>query len=54
MPLLQQRIIGRGINIRTEFLNLKEVAQALFIGPEYILKFMGIELGSKSTLKRDK
>lgn len=53
MPLVKQKIIGRGINIRTEFLNLKDVAKALFIDVEYILKFFGQEFGSKTTLKRD-
>lgn len=53
MPLIKQRIIGKGINIRTEFLNLKEVAKSLFIDVEYILKYFGQEFGSKVTLKRD-
>lgn len=53
MPLIKQRVIGRGINIRTEFLNLKEIAKALFIDVEYILKYFGQEFGSKTTLKKD-
>jgi len=53
MPLIKQRVIGRGINIRTEFLNLKEVSKALFIDVEYILKFFGQEFGSRTTLKKD-
>ena len=50
MPILKMRVIGKGINIRTEFLNLKDVAKALNIEIEYILKFFGIYLGARTTL----
>lgn len=54
MPILTMRVIGKGINIRTEFLNLKEVAKALNIEIEYILKFFGIDFGARTNLIRDK
>lgn len=46
MPLLQTKIEGKGINVRTVLPNLKEVAEALRVPISYILKFMSYELGS--------
>ena len=54
MPLLNTKIIGKGINVRTELTNLKEVSKALFIDQEYILKFMGYDFGTQTNLIRDK
>lgn len=51
MPLLQQNIEGNGINIRTNLTNLKDVARSLRVPPYYILKFMGIELGTNTNIK---
>lgn len=53
MPLLQQVIEGKGINIRTNLINLSEVAKSLRVMPMYILKFMGYELGSQVNEKRN-
>lgn len=44
MPLLEQRIEGKGINIHTTLLNLDSVAKALRTNKDYILKFFGYEL----------
>ena len=54
MPPLKMWVIGKGINIRTEFLNLKEVAKKLKTELSYILKFFGIDFGARTNLIRDK
>lgn len=54
MPLLKIKILGKGINIRTQLENLKDVSKALFIDQEYILKFMGYDFGTQTNLIRDK
>lgn len=46
MPLLQTKVEGKGINVRTVLPNLIDVAKALRVPTTYILKFMGYELGS--------
>ena len=46
MPVLVQKIEGKGINVRTVLPNLRDVAKALRVPANYILKFMGYELGS--------
>jgi translation initiation factor 5 len=51
MPLLQQKIEGKGINIRTNLTNLKDVAKSLRVPHDYILKFMGYEFGSNVNVK---
>ena len=51
MPLLQQRIEGKGMNIHTTLLNLKDVAKFLRISHEYILKFFAYELGVQTNEK---
>lgn len=51
MPLLQQRTEGKGINIHTTLLNLKEVAKSLLTSHEYILKFFGYELALQTNEK---
>ena len=51
MPLIQLKIEGRGINIRTNLTNLREVAKSLRVPSEYILKFMGYEFGTKINTK---
>jgi len=51
MPLLQQKIEGKGINIRTNLTNLKDVGKSLRVPGDYILKFMGIEFGSNTNTK---
>lgn len=53
MPLLQMRIEGRGINIHTTLLNLKEVAKSLRTNPDFILKFFGYELSIQINDKND-
>lgn len=44
MPLLQQRTEGKGINAHTTLLNLKDVAKALRVPYDYILKFFGYDM----------
>ena len=51
MPCLIQKIEGRGINIRTNLSNLKEVAKSLRVPAVYILKYMEYEFGSKINVK---
>ena len=51
MDVLQTRVEGKGINVRTVLPNLKDVARDLRLAPIYILKFMGYELGSNVILR---
>ena len=44
MPLLQQKVEGKGLNIHTNLVNLKEVAKSLRTSHEYILKYFAYEL----------
>ncbi len=53
MPLLRQRKIGKGINERTEFLNLQDVAKALFTEPHIILRYFGYAFGTKIKIETD-
>ncbi len=40
VTLLKTQVIGKGINIRTVLLNLKELAADIYLEPEYVLKFL--------------
>lgn len=45
MPPLQTKTEGKGNGIKTILLNLSDVAKSLFTSPDYIAKFLSIELG---------
>lgn len=49
MPPLQCQVEGRGNGIKTAFLNIADVASALHVMPQYIIKYFGFELGTQST-----
>ena len=53
VPHLETKVIGRGINIRTTLLNLAEIAKAVYLSPEYLLKFIAYEFSAKTTIERD-
>lgn len=46
MPLLQQIKIGKGINERTQLLNLVEIAKCLYIEVQTITKYFSQALGT--------
>jgi len=48
MPKLKTRIEGRGNGIKTNMVNVCEIAGALKTDPAYITKFLGGELGAQS------
>eukprot|EP00825_Cyclidium_porcatum_P044486 TRINITY_DN6543_c0_g1_i4.p1 TRINITY_DN6543_c0_g1~~TRINITY_DN6543_c0_g1_i4.p1 ORF type:complete len:433 (-),score=67.50 TRINITY_DN6543_c0_g1_i4:242-1540(-) len=47
MPKIQFKIEGKGNGIRTNVINMFDIAKALRVNTDYPLKFMGIELGSQ-------
>ena len=51
MPRIQTAIQGSGNGIKTNWINLPEVSNALKVPVEYPLKFIGRELGSNTELK---
>ena len=51
MPRIQTVIQGSGNGIKTKWLNLAEVSNALKVPIEYPLKFIGRELGSNTEIK---
>lgn len=48
MPKLKAKIEGRGNGIKTNIMNMSDIARALKRPPEYPTKFCGCELGSQS------
>mmetsp|Transcript_11718 Transcript_11718/g.19896 ORF Transcript_11718/g.19896 Transcript_11718/m.19896 type:complete len:492 (+) Transcript_11718:328-1803(+) len=48
MPSLQSKIEGRGNGIKTNIVNMVEVAKALARPPSYTTKYFGCELGAQS------
>lgn len=52
MPSMILKIEGKGNGIKTNIVNLAQVAKALRTMPEYPLKYLGIEQGSQTTFKR--
>eukprot|EP00239_Pterosperma_sp_CCMP1384_P009862 CAMPEP_0197861166 /NCGR_PEP_ID=MMETSP1438-20131217/37043_1 /TAXON_ID=1461541 /ORGANISM="Pterosperma sp., Strain CCMP1384" /LENGTH=462 /DNA_ID=CAMNT_0043478255 /DNA_START=332 /DNA_END=1720 /DNA_ORIENTATION=+ len=48
MPPLQSKIEGRGNGIKTNIVNMVDVAKALARPPSYTTKFFGCELGAQS------
>ena len=51
MPKIQTAIQGSGNGIKTNWINLPDVSNALKVPVEYPLKFIGRELGSNTELK---
>lgn len=51
MPVLVQKIEGRGINTHTTLVNLKDVAKSLRVPTLYILKFMQYDWGAQIIYK---
>lgn len=51
MPAVATKIEGRGNGIKTRVLNLKEVARALRVNPQYPLKYWGYDLGAPTEFK---
>lgn len=49
MPKLQSKIEGRGNGIKTNIVNLKDIADAIHRRPEHVCKFFGVELCTKSS-----
>lgn len=50
MPLIQAKSEGSGNGIKTNILNLVDVATALARPPTYVLKYFGFELGAQTTI----
>lgn len=50
MPLIQAKTEGSGNGIKTNILNLNEVATALARPTSYVLKYFGFELGAQTTI----
>lgn len=46
MPKVAVKVEGRGNGVHTRIVNLADIAKALERPPEYILKFIGYELGA--------
>ena len=53
MPKIQVTTQGTGGGVKTRIDNIKEVAHALTVPPDYPLKFIGRELGSNTEIKSD-
>ncbi|WVQ85244.1 hypothetical protein IAT38_007409 [Cryptococcus sp. DSM 104549] len=54
MPLIQVKIEGRGNGIKTVVTNMEDIARALNRPPDYIIKFFEIELGTQTTMAKDR
>jgi translation initiation factor 5 len=54
MPALITKVEGRGNGIKTNLVNLAEVAKSLKVPIEYPLKFFGAELGAQTQFKKIK
>ena len=51
MPALATRVEGRGNGVKTNLVNLADVARALVVPTEYPLRFFGAELGANIDFK---
>ena len=51
MPKMQLKIESKGNGIKTNIVNLGEIAKSLRTNAEYILKWFGSEKASQTTLK---
>jgi len=54
MPRLELKIEGKGNGIKTNIVNLFDVAKALRVPTEYPLKFLGHEVGTLTLYKENK
>lgn len=54
MPIMKLKTEGRGNGIKTNITNMVEVAECLEVPTDYPLKFLGYELGSQTTYKKEK
>lgn len=54
MPKIVSRTEGSGIGIRTCIVNVGEVARALYVPPQYAMKWFGLELGAQSSYTNKK
>ncbi len=52
MQKLESKIESQGNGIKTNIVNLEEIAKDLQTNPEYILKYFGIENGSQTNMKK--
>ena len=48
MPVIQAKIEGRGNGIKTNVVNMVDVAKALARPPSHTLKYFGCELGAQT------
>ncbi|QDZ24987.1 translation initiation factor IF2/IF5 [Chloropicon primus] len=53
MPKLQSRVEGRGNGVKTNVVNMVEIAKALGRPPSYTTKYFGCELGAQSKFSKD-
>lgn len=53
MPKIQFKIEGKGNGIKTNIMNMADIAKALRVNTDYPLKYMGIELGSQIQYKEN-
>jgi len=54
MPALRVKVEGRGKMIKTVLLNLDDISNDLERPVEYLLKFIGLELGAQVEAKNNK
>jgi len=53
MPKLQSRVEGRGNGVKTNVVNMVDIAKALGRPPSYTTKYFGCELGAQSRFSDD-
>eukprot|EP00958_Prasinococcus_capsulatus_P022152 scaffold3091_cov349-Prasinococcus_capsulatus_cf.AAC.5 len=53
MPKLQAKIEGRGNGIKTNVVNMVDIAKALARPPAYTTKYFGFELGAQTTFDKE-
>ncbi|WZN66705.1 eukaryotic translation initiation factor eIF5 [Chloropicon roscoffensis] len=53
MPKLQSRVEGRGNGVKTNVVNMVEIAKALGRPPTYTTKYFGCELGAQSKFSKE-
>ena len=53
MPKLQSRVEGRGNGVKTNVVNMVDIAKALGRPPSYTTKYFGCELGAQSKFSED-
>lgn len=53
MPPIVSKVEGRGNGIKTNIVNVTDVARALTRPPAYVIKYFGFELGAQTTINED-